>query len=304
METANKVFIIAGPTASGKSGLALDMAQALDGVVINADSMQVYQGTPIISAAPTQEDKAKAPHKLYEIYLPGKNGTVVEWLDLAVAEIKACWDSRKQPILVGGTGLYIDNLLNGTTPIPGILPEIRRQRLELCERIGSEGMHQLVAGFDAETAVRLSPNDTSRVGRAWEVFQQTGVALSRWHREPMVKKLPQARFVTIKILPQKEELDERCFRRFDIMMQQGALEEVRRLDELGLDENLPAMKMLGVPELREYLQRKVTLEEAVKLGKLHTRQYAKRQRTWFANKLQADITLDSCYLGNFDFSIL
>lgn len=295
MRTENAVIIIAGPTASGKSSLALDLANALDGVVINADSMQVYQGTPIISAVPSAAEKAKVPHRLYEIYPPCKNGTVVEWLDLAVKEIKNCWQEQKLPVLVGGTGLYIDNLVNGTTPVPGITPQIRAERLQLLQQGGSEKMHRLVATFDPETAARLSPNDSSRVGRAWEVFRQTGIPLSQWHAMPLIKKLPQAKFITIKILPPKKELDERCYLRFNLMMQQGALEEVRKLDKLGLPEELPAMKMLGVPELRQYLNGKVSLEAAVELGKLHTRQYAKRQRTWFANKLSAMMSLNECY---------
>lgn len=293
----NSVIIVAGPTACGKSALALDLAVELGGVVINADSMQVYKDMPIISACPGKEEKALVPHQLYEIYDASVNGTVVDWLALAVREIQEAWVVGKIPVVVGGTGLYLDNLINGTTPIPAVEPAIRAQMQKLREEKGIQGLYELLAKVDPLTADRLSPNDTTRVSRAYEVFLQTGIQLSKWHQEPMVKKLSEAKFVVVKICPDKMELDERCYQRFDKMINEGALDEVRRLSERGLDENLPAMKALGVPELLAFVQGRSSLEEAVERGKLHTRQYAKRQRTWFANKLKADIVLNECYRG-------
>lgn len=293
----NRVIVVAGPTASGKSGLALDLAAALNGEVVNADSMQVYKDMPIITACPGREDRAKVPHHLYEIYDPSVNGTVVDWLERAVFKIREIWARGGLPIAVGGTGMYIDNLINGTTPIPEADAAIRREVRLMQQREGTPALHEKLGKADAETAARLSPNDTTRVTRAYEVWMQTGLPLSEWHKKPMVKKIPEARFKVVKICPQTVELDARCYRRFDEMIQAGAEDEVRRLLSRNLPENLPAMKALGVPEIGAYVRGECSLSEAVELGKLHTRQYAKRQRTWFANKLRADLRLDECYVG-------
>lgn len=286
----NSVIIVAGPTASGKSGLALDLAIKYGGEIVNADSMQVYQGTPIISAVPTKEEQQKIPHHLYEIYDPSVNGTVVDWLERAVAKIREIWARGKLPIVVGGTGLYIDNLINGTTPIPEPSAEVR----EKVRQMGD--LYAWLQENDAQAAQMLNANDSTRVRRAVEILLQTEKSVVEWYQEPMLKKLPEADFFVIKIIPTAAELDERCYRRFDLMMGAGALEEVKNLATLGLPRNFPAMKMLGVPELLDYLEHKSSLSEAVNLAKLHTRQYAKRQRTWFRNKLNADVTLELCYI--------
>ena len=282
----NPVAVIAGPTASGKSSLALDLALRYSGEIVNADSMQVYAGTPIISAAPSEAEKKQVPHHLYEIYPPQKNGTVVDWLKLAVQTIREIWQRGNLPIVVGGTGMYIDNLINGTTPIPEPTPEVRKKISEM------ENVYEWLLKNDKEAASMLNANDTTRVKRAAEIFLQTGQSIAEWYQKPMVKHLSEASFTVIKIIPPTKELDERCYLRFDKMMEAGALDEVRKLDALHLPSNLPAMKMLGVPELSAYLHGNLSLEEAVNLAKLHTRQYAKRQRTWFRNKLNADEIID------------
>ena len=292
------VVVIGGPTASGKSGLALDLAEALDGIVINADSMQVYQDTPIISAVPTCEDKQRVPHYLYEIYTADVRGSVVDWLELATQEIQQAWKTHKLPIVVGGTGLYLDNLINGTTPIPETAEKVRQQVADLLDRKGVAFLHDELAKVDAPTAQRLSPHDTTRVRRAFEVWLDTGCPLSLWHQKKMLKKLPEAEFVVIKILPDKKELDERCYLRWDKMMAAGAYHEAECLAEKNLDDSLPAMKALGVPELIHLVHGQINEEEASDLAKLHTRQYAKRQITWFKHKLNADIVLNRCYRGS------
>lgn len=289
------VIVIAGPTASGKSALALDIARRYNGEIVNADSMQVYQGTPVLSAAPGAEEKREIPHHLYEIYHPSVNGTVVDWLERAAAVVRDIRSRGKLPVVVGGTGMYIDNLINGTTPIPEPLPEVRGQVRRLAAERGQEALYDLLQKADPAGAARLNPNDATRVRRAYEIFLQTGISIAEWYRRPMVKKLPEAEFLVIKIIPEAQELDERCYRRFDLMMKAGALEEVRYLLSLDLDKNLPAMKMLGVPELAAFLNGAAGLLEAVDSAKLHTRQYAKRQRTWFRNKLAAEIILDRCF---------
>lgn len=291
----NTVIVIAGPTASGKSGLALDIARRYGGEIVNADSMQVYQGTPIISAVPSAAERAEIPHHLYEIYHPSVNGTVVDWLERAAAAVREIWGRGRLPVVAGGTGMYIDNLINGTTPIPEPQPEIREQVRRLAAELGQKGLYALLQQKDSAGAAKLSPNDTTRVRRAYEIFLQTGISIADWYQRPMIKKLPEADFRVIKIIPKTAELDERCYRRFDMMIKYGALDEVRYLLSFHLDKNMPAMKMLGVPELALYLSGGLSLPESVDLAKLHTRQYAKRQRTWFRNKLSAEITLNKCF---------
>ena len=293
-----EVIVIGGTTASGKSALALDLAQALDGVVINADSMQVYQGLPILSAAPTAEEKAKVPHRLYEIYAPSVNGTVVDWLERAVSEIRGAWDSGRLPVVTGGTGLYIDNLINGTTPIPEPDPALRHKILQLAKSEGAAGLYARLRVADEAAAKMVSPKDLTRLRRALEIKLQTGKSIAEWYQLPLLKKLPEADFKIIKIIPDSQDLDKRCFERFDKMIEAGAAEEVRRLAALNLDRSLPAMKMLGVPELLDYLEGRNSLEAAADLAKLHTRQYAKRQRTWFKNKLAAHAVLSQAYCGD------
>ncbi len=285
----NTVIVVAGPTASGKSALAIDLALRYNGEIINADSMQVYAGTPIISAAPTNEDKKLVLHHLYEIYHPSKRGTVVDWLKLAVRAIKEIWERDKIPVVVGGTGMYIDNLINGTTPIPEPRDEVRKKVKNIVD------VYTWLQEHDKDAAEMIDPADTSRVKRAAEVFIQTNKSIAEWYNEPMIKYLPEAVFRVIKIIPSAEELDERCYLRFDKMIKAGAINEVKYLKDLNLADDLPVMKMLGVPELMNFVRGKCELDEAISLAKLHTRQYAKRQRTWFRNKLEAEIVLDKCF---------
>ena len=291
------VVVIAGPTASGKSRLALETSKAIDGVVVNADSMQVYKGIPVISACPTAAEKAEVPHVLYEMWDASFNGSVADWLAEAETAIRRIWDDGRIPVVTGGTGLYLDNLINGTSPIPETKGEVREKVAQMLGEEGVNRLHARLAQIDREAAERLSPNDTTRVRRALEVFFDTGKTLSEWHRMPMIRKLPEAVFETVKIMPNASELDERCFRRFDMMVEEGAVEEVRTLMQRKLNPKLPAMRALGVPELGEYVAGRCTLEEAVRLGKLHTRQYAKRQRTWFNHRFEAWITVEACYNG-------
>lgn len=284
------VIVVAGPTASGKSDLAIDIALRYNGEIVNADSMQVYAGTPIISAAPSEKDKSLIQHHLYEIYHPSKNGTVVDWLKLATATIKDIWARGKVPVVVGGTGMYIDNLINGTTPIPEPTKEIRQQ-VQCMDNI-----YAWLQENDNKAAQMLNSTDSTRVRRAAEIWLQTGKSIAEWYKEPMIKYLSEAEFRVIKIIPNAEELDARCYLRFDKMIEAGAIDEVRYLQSLNLPDNLPAMKMLGVPELLTFVRGESDLSEAVNLAKLHTRQYAKRQRTWFRNKLDAEHVLDKCFV--------
>lgn len=294
----NLIYIVAGPTASGKSALALDLALEKNGTIINADSMQIYQGLSVITACPSPADQEKAPHRLYEILPPEQRGNVVDWLEKAKSEIKTAWAQNRPPIVTGGTGYYLDNLINGTTPVPATAPEIRTKVAEMLEEKGIEEIYQALQKADPESAQRLNAHDTTRVCRAYEVWLDTNIKLSDWHKRPMEKAFDKATFKVIKLCPSAQELNPRCDLRFDQMLALGATEEVRALLEKGLDPALPAMNALGVPELSAYLQGNLTLEQASEFAKLHTRQYAKRQRTWFKNKLKADFELPTCYAGN------
>ena len=293
--SSSKIIIIAGPTASGKSGLALDMAEAADGIIVNADSMQVYKDIPILAATPSLEDMKIAPHKLYSIYDASIRGNMVDWFELAKNEIKKARAQNKTPIVVGGTGMYIETLTKGTTPIPETPAPIRKEVDTILQEKGLAFLYQELSAIDSETAARLSPNDTTRIRRAMEVFKHTNITMSEWQKVPLNQTFSSDELVCIYINPPRFELDERCRLRFDIMMDSGALEEVEKLMARNLPDSLPAMRALGVQELKSYLKGECDIKTAVEMAKLHTRQYAKRQSTWFNNRYKADFCLKSCY---------
>ena len=298
----NPVLVIAGPTASGKSALAAQLAHDLNGVVLNCDSMQIYKNIPIIAAAPGEDEKKLAEHRLFEIYDCDKRGNVVDWLNLCVTEIRKLWKEKRLPVVVGGTGFYAEALLNGVTPIPETPSEVR-ENLQL--RLQNEGLPNLYADLqqkDAEIAAKLNPNDKTRIMRALEVIEATGQKLSAWYEKPLVQKIPEANFIKVKIMPPLEIIAERCCQRLEKMVYElGALAEIHNLFLQNLDENLPAMKALGVPELGLFIKGQMSLPEALDLAKLHTRQYAKRQRTWLKNKMAADIVFENVYQGQKDY---
>ncbi len=294
----NTVAVIAGPTASGKSALAVALAKAGNGAVINCDAMQIYKGIPIIAATPSAAEKKEVEHCLYEIYDCSKRGNVVEWLELCVGEIRRLWAENRLPVVVGGTGMYIDALINGVTPIPEVKPEIRRQVRQEAETEGLPELYKYLQQVDAEISQKISPNDKTRIVRAVEIFKSTGKKVSQWYEVPMIKKIPEAEFTVIKIVPPLAEIEDRCKLRLDKMVYElGATEEIKKLLQLGVATDLPAMKALGVPELSSYVRGEKTLDEALAEAKLHTRQYAKRQRTWLKNKLTADIEFVKAYEG-------
>lgn len=300
MQTA-KIIIIAGPTASGKSGLALELASQINGVVINADSMQVYKDIPILAAAPSADDLSVAPHKLYGIYEADTRGNVVDWLNLCKQEISIARQNNQIPIIVGGTGMYIEALIKGVTPIPETPPEIRNQVDLMLQKDGLSALYEYVKSIDKKTAERLSENDTTRLRRAAEIWLHTGKPLSYWHTVPLVQNYPATDFITIYINPPRTTLDIRGRLRFETMMKHGALAEVETLLKKQLSDSLPVMRALGVQELKAALTGKILLNEAVELAKLHTRQYAKRQTTWFNNRLTAHFRLTACYEENKNF---
>lgn len=298
----NPVLVIAGPTASGKSALAAEVAYALNGVVLNCDSMQIYKDIPIIAAAPTEAEKKLAEHRLFEIYDCDKRGNVVDWLNLCVAEIRKLWAENRLPVVVGGTGFYAEALLKGVTPIPETPAEIRKQLQDRLHRDRLENLYVELQQKDVEIAAKLNPNDKTRIIRALEVIEATGIKLSEWYRKPLIQKLPEADFITVKIMPSLEVIATRCCLRLDKMVNElGVLAEIERLLTKGTDENMPAMKALGVPELSLFIKGQLSLDEALSLAKIHIRQYAKRQRTWLKNKMPADIIFENVYSGQKDY---
>lgn len=298
----NQVLVISGPTASGKSLLAAEIAHIVNGVVLNCDSMQIYKNIPIISAAPTEDEKNLAEHRLFEIYDCAKRGNVVEWLEQCIAEIRQLWQEKRLPVVVGGTGFYVEALLNGVTPIPETPLEIRQNIQKRLKTTGLESLYIDLQQKDPIIASRLSLNDKTRIVRALEIIEATGRKVSDWYKEPLIQKLPEADFKVVKIMPSLEVIAERCCIRLDKMVyEENVLEEIKNLRERNLDASLPAMKALGVSELSQYLEGKIPLDEAMLLAKLHTRQYAKRQRTWLKNKIKADVVFENVYQGQKDY---
>lgn len=275
--------LIAGPTASGKSALGIKLAQALGGVVINADSMQVYRDLRIITARPTREEEAQAPHRLYGHVDAAVNFSVGRYVADAVEVIRTL--EGKVPIFVGGTGLYFKALTEGLSNIPAVPDEVREQVRKESEGVETSDLHRLLKERDPETAGTLRPSDRLRVQRALEIFAATGRPLVSFHGSRQPGPLSGTPLVRLFLDPEREELRRRIDRRFLTMMEQGALDEVRRLGERQLDPMLPAMRAHGVPGLLAHLRGKVGLEEAIARGQGDTRRYAKRQFTWFRHQL-------------------
>lgn len=277
--------LIAGPTASGKSALALDAAVRMDGVVINADSMQIYADLRIITARPSDDEVGRAPHRLYghidaaEIYSAGR------WLREAGREIESAQAAGKTPIVIGGTGLYFSALLKGLSAVPEVSADVRQQIRELGDSKDNEALHTLLAKRDARTAAEIRTSDRQRILRALEVVEATGRGLAEWREEPGVPVLHAGDCRAIFIETDREALGRRIDTRFDKMLAQGAIDEVLTLKSRNLDPRMPAMKAHGVPWLIKHFNGEISLDEAAAHGKRDTRQYAKRQETWFRNQL-------------------
>jgi tRNA dimethylallyltransferase len=279
------LVLIAGPTASGKSALALALAEERNGVVINADSMQVYRDLRLITARPTPEEEARAPHRLYGHVDAGESYSVGRWLTDARAAIEDARRARRLPVLVGGTGLYFKALTHGLSAVPPV-PQAVRDRVQA--RLAAHGVSELHAELerrDPASAGRLRPNDRTRVTRALEVLEATGRSLLDWHREELAPLVHPTRAVKIFLTVDRAELTRRIEARFDTILGAGALDEVRALDARGLDPRMPAMKAHGVPWLRGHLRGEIPLSEAAGHAKADTRRYAKRQLTWFRHQL-------------------
>ncbi len=277
-------LLIAGPTASGKSAIALAVAKELKGMIINTDSMQVYRDVPILTAQPDAAARAQAPHRLYGVLDAGEVCSAGRWLALAAEALAEARKCGMLPIFVGGTGLYFRALTEGLAPVSAIPEPVRRQARALYEELGGERFRARLAVRDPESAARLPPGDRQRLIRAWEVVTATGRPLAEWQAQNAAPLLsgPDLRLA---LMPDRDWLYGRCEARFDAMLAAGAVDEVKALQARGLPPDRPVMKALGVPQLGAFLAGECSLEAAVAAAKTATRRYAKRQMTWIKTQM-------------------
>jgi tRNA dimethylallyltransferase len=280
-----KIILIAGPTASGKSALALALAEKLGGTIINADSMQVYRDLRIITARPTPEEEARVAHRLYGHVDAAENFSVGRWCTEVADVLAAAKREAGAAIVVGGTGLYFSALTQGLAAVPPIPAQIRNEVRARLASDGAEALHAELMRRDPVAAARLMPGDRARVTRALEVILATGRSIMQWHEANMPACVDAALAAKVFLMPDRDALLRRVEARFDAMMTAGALEEAHALAARRLDPNLPAMKAHGVPWLIRHLNGEIALAEAVEGGKRDTRRYTKRQATWFRNQL-------------------
>lgn len=284
MSASRTVLIIAGPTASGKSALATRLAQQHDGVVINADSMQIYREIPVISAQPSRAEQQLAPHRLYGFHPITKTYSAADWAMAALNAINDTHADNRIPFLVGGSGLYLRALIEGFSPMPNVPASIRKQCSDLYDVLGPHGFHSVLEKIDPVSAARLHPTDRQRCIRAREVFEATNEPLSAWQQKPKQNLAPDLRFVSLVLLPDRAWLHDRINRRFEQMVEQGALQEAQQIHNMNLDPMLTGAKAVGLQALRDHIDQRLTLREAIEHGQTASRQYAKRQYTWFRNQ--------------------
>lgn len=276
-----KPLLILGPTASGKTALALALAARIDGEIVNADAMQCYRDLRVLTARPSPDEEAQAPHHVFGFVDAAQRFSVGDWLRAAVPVIEAIAARGRTPIVVGGTGLAFLALTRGLVETPPIPDEIRAALAADLARDGAPALHARLAGADPESAARLSPNDAPRIVRALEVLEAFGAPLHALHSATAPAL---ADWAGVALTPDRETLYARIEARFDAMLREGALEEARALAARGLDPALPLMKAHGMPWLAAYLRGEMPLDEAAALGKRDTRRYAKRQFTWIAHQ--------------------
>jgi tRNA dimethylallyltransferase len=295
--TQDTVIIIAGPTASGKSALALALAEHYRGTVINADALQCYRDLRVLTARPGAVEDARAPHRLYAFLDAAERGSAARWRDLALAEIAASLAAGRLPILAGGTGLYLRALREGLADVPDIPPAIREEAVALYARLGGAAFRVELARLDPASAARFPAGDRTRLTRAYEVARATGKPISEWQAHSA--KPPPYRFATILLAPPRAALYAACDARFAAMIDNGGLDEARALLARNLSPELPAMKAVGLPELFAHLRGEIPLAAAIVAAQQATRRYAKRQMTWFRHQLDAELTCVEQYSESF-----
>ena len=289
MTSKTKIHIIAGPTASGKSAKALEIARTQNGIIINCDSLQVYDGLHILTAHPSKEEQEEIPHRLYGTLHPNKVCSAGNWREMVEPIINEVIKNGQTPIICGGTGLYIKALTDGLSPMPDIPDEIRNEVVARYEAIGAEEFYKELETRAPIMAARFHVNHKARIIRAMEVLEATGKSLAEWQELPSTPPPENWEFQLHKVLPDREVLYDRCNKRFDWMLDNGALDEVevfdKRLQSGEVNDGVPLCKALGFKELRSYMNCEISREEAVERSQTLTRQYAKRQMTWLRNQL-------------------
>ena len=287
------VVVILGPTASGKSDLALYLAEQTNGVIINCDSMQVYDGLRAITARPSADHENRIPHKLYGYLDLWETNDVLAWRERAYHEIYTAFANNQTPLVVGGTGFYVNALMNGLSPIPDVPPAIRTDVRTQAKSLSDKQLRETVAEFDPNLAEKF--RDRQRLTRGWEVYSASGKPLTHWQSLPPTGVPDDLNFYVMTLTPPRDWLYERCNRRFTNMMDAGALDEVKNLKthiETGVvHKDSPIAKACGVPELMAYLNGKTDLESAVEKARTATRRYAKRQITWLNNQIITDLNI-------------
>jgi tRNA dimethylallyltransferase len=284
-----RVIVITGPTASGKSAAALALARARQGTVINADAMQTYDAFPILTAQPTEEERAGVPHRLYGVLPLSETLSAARWRTLAAAEIERCLGEGRTPILCGGSGLYLRTLMQGIAAIPDRRPACATRPRRMAGA-GRRAFRARLAEQDPAIVARLKPGDRQRHVRAWEVFQATGRPLSAWQKGE--GEAVRWRFATVLLAPERGWLRNRIESRFDAMLKAGVLAEVRAVFDRAPDPRWPGLKAHGAPELFGHFRGELSLDQARRIAIDHTRQYAKRQMTWFRHQMTPDLVLD------------
>lgn len=288
------IIILAGPTASGKSALAIELAQKLGGEIVNADSMQIYRDLSILTARPDATDCAKVPHHLFGTLPASTRCSVGQWLDMVTTVIKDIRQRNQIPVVVGGTGLYLKALTDGLAAVPDIPGEVQQHAQQHYEKIGGQAFIEELAQLDAVSASRLPANDVQRLVRAYAVVKATGRPLTDWHKDQSPGPAVEASFITLTLIPERKKLYQAIDKRFDRMIERGALDEVRALSALQLDPSLPAMKALGVPQLIACLKTEdddAALDFAIEKSAQLSRNYAKRQLTWLRHQIKSDFQL-------------
>ena len=289
MIETHTIHIICGPTASGKSARAIELARETNGVIINCDSVQIYEGLPILSAQPSAEDYADVPHRLYAHLHPNDVCSAGNWREMVLPVIEDVLQAGQTPIICGGTGLYIRALTDGLSPMPDIPEKIRNKVVQDYETLGAKGFYARLKSRDPEMAARFHVNHKARLIRAMEVLEATGKSLAQWQKLDRKGPPENWRFSIEKIIPERSVLYQRCNDRFEVMMKRGALEEVEafadRMESGEVIDGTPATKALGFKELRAYIKGEMTREDAIEKAQNKTRHYAKRQTTWFNNQM-------------------
>lgn len=285
----SNIVVISGPTASGKSFLALELAKIINGIVVNADAMQIYKGLPILSAQPTEEEKNIVSHELYGIFEPTESNSVFRWLELVKDTIKNVIKNGQIPIIVGGSGMYISRLINGIRDLPDTDENLRNELNTLYEEIGWDEFYKIVKNIDKESLINIKTNDKHRLIKIYEVYKISGKKLSDWEKLPNNSIFNQDDFFHINLSPNRDILYDRCKKRFDIMMK-NAVDEVKNFTEhynVFNGKKYPILSTIGLLEIKNYIDKKIDLDEAVNEAVKKTRNYAKRQYTWFRNQFKS-----------------